>query len=154
WNLVPGVGDHLSLGSSDAFAGMPAETTVVNGQRLLPVTLYKVGMQRIWAADLDQPTLRSDTSTAVSVSGGPFAKLLVLAPGESPAPGTPSGRTGNATDESINYAFTVTVMSTDAWWNPVTGVSDRVRLTSSDPLAALPRDTALVNGSVQVPMRL
>lgn len=154
WNLVPGVNDRVALGSSDAFAGMPAETTLANGQRLLPITLYRTGTQRVWVSDVDQPSLRPDTSSDVVVTGGPFAKLLVLAPGESPAPGTPSGRTGTATDQSINYAFTVTVQATDAWWNPVGGVTHRVRLTSSDPLATLPPDTALVDGTVQVPVRL
>src|SRR5439155_5149965 len=36
----------------------------------------------------------------------------------------------------------------------VTGVSDVVRLTSDDPLAQLPPDTPLSNGSAQMSMRL
>ncbi len=154
WNLVPGVNDSIGLGSSDLFAAMPAETTLANGQRLIPVRLFRTGAQRIWASDIDQTGLRADTSSAVSVSGGPFARVLVLAPGESPAPGTLSGRTGNATDQSINYAFTVTVLATDAWWNPVTGVTDVVHLSSDDPLATLAADAPLVNGSGERTVRL
>jgi hypothetical protein len=154
WNLVSGVGDSIALGSTDAFAGMPAHTRLSNGQALIPTTLYHTGLQRIWASDLTQPAMRPDTSSAVLVTGGPFARVLVLAPGESPAPGTPSGRTGNATDQSINYAFTVTALATDAWWNPVTGVSDVVRLGSDDPLAALPPDTPLTDGRADLNMRL
>lgn len=154
WNLVSGVNDRIALGSSDAFAGMPAETTLANGQRLIPVRLYRTGAQRIWASDLDQPTVRPDSSSAVMVSGGPFARVLVLAPGESPAPGTTSGRTGTATDQSINYAFTVTVLATDAWWNPIGGVSDMVHLASDDQLATLPPDAPLVDGSALMTVRL
>lgn len=154
WNLVPGVNDIVALGSSDAFAGMPSDTTLSNGQRLVPVRLYRTGAQRIWARDSSRAGLRPDTSSAVMVSGGPFARVLVLAPGESPAPGTASGRTGAATDQSINYAFTVTVLATDAWWNPVGGASDVVRLTSDDPLATLPPDTPLVDGAAQMSVRL
>ena len=63
-------------------------------------------------------------------------------PANRPAPGTASGRTGTATDQSINYSFNVTVLATDQWWNPVGGVNDVVHLTSNDPLAQLPPDAA------------
>jgi len=78
----------------------------------------------------------------------------VLAPGEYPAPGLPNGRGGTATDQSINYAFNVTVLATDNWWNPVGGVTDVVRITCDDPLATLPPDTTLVDGRVEMTMRL
>lgn len=154
WNLVSGVNDTISLGSTDAFAGIPADTTLVNGQVLIPSRLYRTGYQYIWASDVNAPSLHADTSSAVRVVGGPFSRLLVLAPGESPAPGTVTGRTGAATDQSINYAFDVTVLATDSWWNPVTGVTDVVHLTSSDPLAQLAPDQALVDGSTQMSVRL
>ena len=154
WNLVPGVSDRVALGSTDAFAAIPPETTLANGQRLLQARLFRSGAQRIWASDVTNPGARADTSSAVQVGGGPFARVLVLAPGESPAPGTESGRTGTATDESINFAFTVTVLATDQWWNPVTGVSDVVRITSDDPMAVLPPDQAMVDGRAEMSMRL
>ncbi|MGH7724532.1 MAG: hypothetical protein ACREOU_03815 [Candidatus Eiseniibacteriota bacterium] len=154
WNLVPGVNDRVALASSDEFAGMPAETTLANGQRLLSVRLFKSGSQRIWASDVTNSSVGSDTSSYVTVGGGPFARVLILAPGESPAPGTTSGRTGAATDQSINFAFTCTVLATDNWWNPVGGVSDVVRLASDDPLATLPPDQALVDGRAEMVVRL
>ena len=154
WNMVPGVSDSIALGSTDAFARLPAETTLVNGQVLIPTMLYRTGPQIIWARDLANSGVAADTSAAVTLTGGAFARLLVLAPGESPAPGTASGRTGTATDESINYAFTCTVLATDAWWNPVTGVTDVAHLTSSDPLATLPPDQALVDGRADMNVKL
>jgi hypothetical protein len=154
WNLVPGVNDRVALASSDEFAAMPAETTLANGQRLLQVSLAKAGPQRIWASDVTNPGVLADTSSAVTVVGGPFARVLILAPGESPAPGTANGRTGTATDQSINYAFTCTVLATDQWWNPVGGVSDVVHISSDDPLATLPPDQAMVDGRADVTVRL
>ena len=154
FNLVPARGDTVVVGSSDAFATVAPETTLVNGQRLVPARLFKTGLQRFWVSGTGDSPARADTSSAVLVTGGPFARLLVLAPGESPAPGSPTGRSGTATDQSINYAFTVTVLATDAWWNPVGGVSDRVRLTCSDPMAVLPRDTTMTDGEAQVGLRL
>jgi len=46
------------------------------------------------------------------------------------------------------------VLATDSWWNPVSGPSDLVRLTSSDPMATLPPDQALVDGRAEMTMRL
>ncbi|MBI3539809.1 MAG: hypothetical protein HY076_06010, partial [Candidatus Eisenbacteria bacterium] len=154
WNLVPGIADSIALGSSDAFAGIPAHAALANGQALIPAQLFRSGLQRIWASDLTQPSILPDTSSAVRVIGGSFARVLVLAPGESPAPGTTSGRTGTATDQSINYAFTVTVLATDTWWNPVGGITDVVHISSDDPLATLPLDQAMVDGRADLTMRL
>ncbi len=154
WNLVSGVSDRIALASSDAFAAMPAETVLANGQIVVPVTLYRAGSQRIWASDVNRSGILPDTSSAVAVTGGAFSRVLVLAPGESPAPGTANGRTGAATDQSINYAFTITVLAADPWWNPVGGVTDLVHLTSTDGNATLPPDEAMVEGRAEMPVRL
>jgi hypothetical protein len=155
WNLVSGVNDNIHLISTDAFAWMPADTTLSNGQCLIQVRLHKSGNQTITASDNDNSSILTDTSSQVLITGGSFSKLLILAPGESPAPGTLTGRTGTATDQSINYAFTITVLATDAWWNPVTGsISDVVHITSGDPLAQLPADAPMSNGRVDLSMRL
>jgi hypothetical protein len=152
WNLV-NASPRAQLGSTDAFAAMPADTTLTAGQLVLPVTLFRTGPQLIWVSDA-AGVARPDTSSAVQVGGGPFARVLVLAPGESPAPGTQTGRTGTATDQSINYAFNLTVLATDSWWNPVGGVSDVVQFTCSDAMATLPAPTALIDGRADVAMRL
>ena len=154
FNMVSGRSDTVAIGSSDAFAAVPAETTLVNGQLLLTAKLYKTGFQRFWVGGTGSSTARADTSSAIRVVGGSFSRLLILAPGEIPGPGSPTGRAGTATDQSINYAFTVTVLATDAWFNPVGGVSDVVHISSSDPLATLPRDTAMVDGQAQMSVRL
>jgi hypothetical protein len=154
WNLVSGVNDSIHLTSTDAFAWMPSDTTLSNGQCLIQVRLHKSGLQTITASDNTNSSILTDTSSQVLIVGGSFAKVLILAPGESPAPGTLTGRTGTATDQSINYAFTITVLATDAWWNPVTGATDVVHITSGDPLAQLPADAAMANGRVDLSMRL
>jgi len=154
WNVVNTVTDSVVLGSSDAFAVMPAETVLTAGQVLVPVRLARSGPQRIWVSDPIQPAITPDTSAAVTIVGGAFAKVLVLAPGESVAPGTVSGRTGTATDESINYAFSCTILACDNWWNPVSGVSDVVHLSSGDPLAQIGPDAAMVNGQASIDVKL
>jgi hypothetical protein len=154
WNRVPTINDRITLGSTDEFAAMPAETTLANGEIAFPATLYKGGFQTITAADADSTSKAPHTSRPVEIISGSYSRILILAPGEEVAPGTETGRTGEATDQSINYAFTVTVYATDSWWNPVAGVSDEIRITSSDPLAELPPDTYMTDGMAQMSIRL
>jgi hypothetical protein len=154
WNLVPGVNDRIVLTSTDTFAWMPSDTVLVNGQCLIPTRLHKSGLQTITARDSTNATVQPNTSSEVLVVGGSFARVLILAPGEVNAPGTATGRAGTPTDQSINYAFTVTVLATDQWWNPVGGITDVVHLTSGDPLAQLPPDQAMANGVANMSVRL
>ena len=154
WNRVPSINDRIALSSTDQFADMPSETTLVNGEISFPVTLFARGFQTITAADIDSTGKAPHTSRPVEILAGPYSRVLILAPGEELAPGTETGRSGAATDQSINFAFTVTVYATDAWWNPVTGVYDFVQITSSDPLAELPPATNLENGQVNLSVRL
>jgi predicted RNA-binding protein with TRAM domain len=154
WNRVPGINNNVSLSSTDPFAGLPSDTTLSNGELTFPATLYKAGIQTITAADIDSSGIDSHTSAPVNVLPGPYARIVLIAPGEEVAAGTAEGRTGTATDQSINFAFTVTVYATDSWWNPVGGVTDVIRITSGDPLAELPPDTPMTDGRVDMSVRL
>ena len=154
WNRVPGINDRVALSSTDPFAAMPAETTLVNGELLLPVTLYAAGDRTITASDVDSTSIADHTSSPIPVLSGPYSRILLIAPGEQIAQGTVDGRTGTATDQSINFAFTVSVYATDSWWNPVNTVTDVIRLTSGDPLAELPPDTPMVDGRADMSIRL
>jgi hypothetical protein len=79
-----------------------------------------------------------------------FTKLQILLPGETAAPGTPTGKTGTP-DAQVQYEnFAVTINAVDDNWYPVTGVSDVVTFTTTDPDPLLPADTALVNGTLTV----
>ncbi|MCK4350607.1 MAG: hypothetical protein KAX13_07095, partial [Candidatus Krumholzibacteria bacterium] len=118
WNRVSTINDRIALSSTDQFAAMPAETTLVNGEIAFPAILYKGGFQTITAADVDSTSKAPHTSRPVEIISGSYSRILILAPGEEIAYGTETGRAGEATDQSINYAFTVTVYATDSWWNP------------------------------------
>jgi hypothetical protein len=153
WNRVPGIDNRVSLFSTDAFADMPDDTVLHNGEIILPVTLYRVGHQTITAADIETGGIEH-TSAPVRILPGPYARIVIIAPGQTIAPGSEEGRTGEATDQSINFAFTVTVRATDQWFNPVGGVSDVIHITSNDPLAELPEDTPMTDGRADLSVRL
>ncbi len=154
WNRVSGITHTVGLSSTDAFAAMPATINLVNGELVLPIRLFRSGIQTITANDITDTNIASHTSSGVRINGGPFSRIVLVLPGQNIAPGTAEGRSGTATDQSINFAFTVVIFATDAWFNPVAGVTDVIHLTSGDPLAQLPPDAAMVDGVALMSMRL
>jgi len=153
-NRVPGIASRLELTATDPYLDAPVDVTLTNGETVVPVILYAAGDQSFRVADLDSSGIADGDSRAVEVLPGAYEQLLVLAPGETVAPGSADGRGGEATDQSINFAFTVTVLATDHWWNPVGGAADLIELTSTDPMAELPAQTALIDGQVDLVVRL
>src|SRR5207253_2940490 len=87
------------------------------------------------------------TSANVVVSTALFAKLQLLVPGETAAPGTASGKSGVPAPQSAFTGFTVTVNAVDANWNRVNTVTDLVGITASDSTATLPANAALASGT-------
>jgi len=77
------------------------------------------------------------------------ARLQILLPGESNAPGTPSGKTGVPTPQTIGVPFDLTVNMCDETWHIVSS-SDTVAITSTDLSAGLPPDATLANGTVTI----
>ena len=97
-------------------------------------------LAHLWATNitikLTSGSLIAATSSVVTVSAGPFSKLLVLLPGESSAPGTATGRSGTAS-ATAGSSTAVRVFAADDYFNPVAGVTDTVGITSSDANAVV-----------------
>jgi hypothetical protein len=78
------------------------------------------------------------------------SKLQVLLPGETSAPGTPTGKTGTP-DATLtisgNPQAIVTVNLCDETWHILTSATDRVHLTCTDPGAWVSDDAALIGGT-------
>ena len=89
----------------------------------------------------------SESQAQTSFTDGPFTKLQILLPGETAAPGTPSGKTGTPTAQVAGTPFTVTVNAVDATWNVINTITDTVAITSSEVNAQLPANAALVAGT-------
>src|SRR5262249_50945281 len=146
WNLVSTVTDTVGLTASDSNATLPANTALVAGTKALSVTLKTGGSQTVTASDITDVSKSSNTSSAITVNAAAFAKLQVLVPGETAAPGTSSGKTGTPLAETAGTAFNVTVNAVDANWNLI-NTNDTVSITSSDANATLPANAALVSGT-------
>ncbi len=92
-------------------------------------------------------SLSNAVSSNIVVSSAAFVQLQLLAPGETNAPGTVSGKTGTPSTRTAGAAFNATVNAVDTFWNTVTNVTDTVDISSSDTNAVLPADAALVGGT-------
>jgi autotransporter-associated beta strand protein len=84
---------------------------------------------------------------SVTINPGAFAKLQLLVPGETAAPGTTTGKTGTSSARTLGGAFNVTVNAVDAYWNLVNTVGDTVAITSTDGTATLPASAPLGSGT-------
>ncbi|HYG23148.1 MAG TPA: hypothetical protein VEH04_10230 [Verrucomicrobiae bacterium] len=78
-----------------------------------------------------------------------FTQLQVLLPGETAAPGTPTGKTGTPDPVSLSGGgvIDITVRAVDANFNLVPSASDEVAITSTDGTAINPLNANLSNGS-------
>src|SRR6185436_1838396 len=94
WNLVTTVSDTVAISSSDGNATLPANAALASGTKNFSVTLKTLGSQTVTASDVTDSGKTPNTSPAISVTAAPFAKLQILVPGETAAPGTVSGKTG------------------------------------------------------------
>src|SRR5207249_3676572 len=105
------------------------------------------------ASDVADPSKTANTSPAITVSAGAFAKLQLLAPGEIAAPGTANGKTGASAAQTAGTAFSFSVNAVDANWN-VVNTNDTVAITSTDVNAALPTNAPVSSGSMNFSVTL
>jgi hypothetical protein len=150
WNVIKTVTDTVSLASSDSNATLPANAALVSGTKSLSVTLKTAGAASVSANDLTAPAGTATTSPTITVSAGAFSKLQILAPGETAAPGSATGKSGAPAAQTAGSSFNVVVNAVDANWNPITSAADVVGLTSTDVNAVLPVNTALSGGSASL----
>ena len=102
------------------------------------------------ATDLNDGT-KNNTSSLTTVAAGTFAKLQLLVPGETAAPGSTIGKVGTPAVEFSNVPFNVTVNGVDANWNLI-NTNDNIRIVSSDPSAILPPNAVPAVRAVGAPV--
>src|SRR5258708_38554747 len=76
-------------------------------------------------------------ASATTARAATFTRLQVLLPGETAAPGTPSGKTGTPRAQTAGVPFSITLRGTDGAWNTVAAATDIVQPLASDASAPL-----------------
>ncbi len=112
---------------------------------LNPANARKIGadMRLLLAAS----ELPPGTTAFFRMTQRQFTKLQVLLPGETAAPGTPTGKTGTPTPQNVGVPFDIIVNAVDDAWNLAATGRDTINLTCTEPFATLPADAALVAGT-------
>jgi len=108
----------------------PANAALVAGTQTYSVTAKTAGSATFTSTDITDGAKTANTSPSTTINAGAFSKLQLLVPGETAAPGTGSGKTGSPSARTAGSAFTVTVNTVDANWNPVSS-TDTVAITST-----------------------
>src|SRR5205814_3695331 len=115
--------------------------------RNFSLTLSTTGSRTVTASDITDSGKTANTSSLITVNAAGFVKLQLLLPGETVAPGTPSGKTGTPTAQTAGTPFNVTVNAVDANWNLVSTAADIIGITSTDSNGTMPANAALVSGT-------
>src|SRR5439155_1131532 len=105
------------------------------------------GSQTLTASDVTDGTRTANTSPSINVNIGAMAKLQLLVPGETAAPGSATGKTGTPSIQTASIGYSVTVRAVDANWNLVNTSTHTVGITCADPNDLLPANAALVAGT-------
>ncbi len=72
-------------------------------------------------------------------------KLQILLPGETSAPGTPTGKKGTPIHPLLSTEYTILVNAVDNDWNIVRSVNDAIAITSDESSATLPAVNPTLN---------
>jgi hypothetical protein len=119
-NIIDSRNDSCHLSSSDGFA--PSVGFSLNsGQATAAFTFRTASQQYLVARDISYPVIHRDTSTTITVTHGPYNRLLVLLPGETHIGGDTSsatpGKLDVPDDQYESQDFSITVYATDTCWN-------------------------------------
>src|SRR5439155_26420260 len=84
----------------------------------------------------------------ITVNAGASAKLQLLVPAITAAPGTATGKNGTPIDQIAGIAFNVTVNAVDASWNLVSSApANNIGITTTDPNDTNPANGTLTSGT-------
>jgi len=135
-NTVTNYSGTVHFQITDPAGAVSANTTLVNGKGTFHATFKTAGTQTVTATDTLSAAIKG--TTPITILAGPTSKFVVTSPATTAA-GT---------------AFYATVMATDKYGNFTKGYTGTVHITSTDPLAVLPGNITLSNGTKQFGVKL
>ncbi|MEN3013788.1 MAG: hypothetical protein ABDH23_04130 [Endomicrobiia bacterium] len=148
WNPVPVVNTTVRLSATDPYYEPPLDAatnmgTVTIYTSLATATTEGWKITASTAPTAANPYLQPDTSANIKVLPGKPIKLLVLAPGEQPLPGSPTGRQGVPQVQVAGSSFTIRVHATDSRWN-IAESSRVVKIITDDSYDSEPSTETLI----------
>ena len=147
WNIVTTVNNQINITCSSKDAIISSPITLIDGQAAFAATITEAATHTLEATDPAKSFTAG--SSVITVTPGAYKKLLILLPGETPVPGSATGKIGTATDRVSEEGFLIDVYAVDQYWNKVSAGPDIIKITSNDPAATLPPSSALTEGHKQ-----
>ena len=153
-NMISSADDTLEAITTDAFT-LPQNMILNNGVTTFSFAFRTAGQHRFYVNDVTNATIKTDTSSQITIYAGEYSKLLIILPGEAYLPGdstindsdTP-GKLGEPDDQYILEDFTFVVYATDSMWNRTSTSGNQVSIHSDFPISN-PLPENLSNGEAQ-----
>src|SRR5439155_12617879 len=120
--------------------------------KVFSVTLNTVGSATVTASDITDSNKTNSTSPSLTVNAGVATKLQVLLPGETAAPGTPTGKTDTPLAQTAGAAIAngIIVNAVDANWNVAGPATNNVTITTTDSNASVADDNGATTGNMNL----
>jgi hypothetical protein len=153
-NIVDTTNHTVNCTTNDPFISPPPIQTS-NGIANFALAYRTAGSRIMIFRDATTPSIKSDTSSAVTVYAAQYSKLLVVLPGDTLLPGdtthsimsTP-GKSGATNDQYVSEDFVIIVYATDSMWNRTTASGYLIQLTGTSGFSN-PAPQNLSNGEAQ-----
>ncbi|WP_410222149.1 T9SS type A sorting domain-containing protein [Pedobacter sp.] len=148
WNIVNS-NNLITITSNDAAAVTPPASNLVNGTKVFNITVNTATTSSVITASDDSSPVKTVNTSNFTVVLGSFRKLLVVYPGESLDPSSPTGKSGLPSEPIAGIAYNVTAYAMDDNWNNVATATDNiaVQIANVDNFVA-PGAKNLVAGKV------
>lgn len=148
WNIVNTAPANLiRLTTANTLESLPTDAPLINGTVSFNITL-KVARSsfNITASNITDGSKTASTSSNTILGPAAYSQLQILVEGESPAPGTTTGKIGNPNIKPRGSLISVTTRAVDEFFNLRTDISNSIVYSSSDPTAYLPSTYGLSSG--------
>jgi len=135
-NTVTGYTGTVHFTITDPAGAVSADMTLVNGTGTFHATFKTAGTQTVTATDTVIASVKG--TTTIVITPGATSKFVLTAPASIAA----------------GAAFYSQITAQDKYGNVTKGYTGTVHFTSTDPLAVLPANVTLTNGTRQVSIKL
>lgn len=128
FNLVTTAAGEVSM-SANVKGEMPPKADLTNGTRTFQIKLTQAGTAVVKAEGLINSQSVTATSSSVTINPAPYAKLLILLPGETADINSATGKTGTPELFKPGDRKAATVTTVDQYWNLVSNVSNTITIS-------------------------
>lgn len=146
-NIVDDVNDDLQLGI-DGINDDLIPLQMVNGvAEFRDFVVNAAGDFKLNVKDLGNTAIDAALSEELTINSGTYAKLQILLPGETAAPGTLTGKTGTPNEFTVGEAYAFIINAVDENWNVVAS-NHQIKIQTNESVPLELENATLNNGTL------